>query len=81
MLNQAIRGTKNLDWANDIEPFDRGIDDNDDSPSLEAHSRVGLWLSLSSMSASQIGKWELLPGKQRMMFWRKTSDFNAAVSA
>jgi hypothetical protein len=35
---QAIRGTKNLDWANKIKLLYRGHNNNDDSPSLEART-------------------------------------------
>jgi len=38
LANQAIRGTKNLDWSNEIKLVDGGHYHNDDSPSLEARA-------------------------------------------
>ena len=40
LANQAIRGTKNLDWSNEIKLVYGGHCNNDDSPSLEARTSV-----------------------------------------
>jgi hypothetical protein len=40
LANQAIRGTKNLDGANEIKLLHRGHYQNDDSPPLEARASV-----------------------------------------
>jgi hypothetical protein len=75
LAKETIRGTENLDWADEIKFVDWRHDDDDDAPSLEARTstrtdgRPGLRHSEVNM------EWETVRGKREARFWREVSDF------